>query len=182
MQRDAMDSSSRKRRFRWAIILALAATAVGLGGVFLERIAYVMTVDFHLPALAKAAFFYQQRYGDLPDNLATMEATGLCRPDAYRLPASGWEVLLTNTRSGPAPFYAPVHGWDGTTQFIIAVQAKTDRWGGPVRRYVVLADTPVRSATEGELARLLEEDDARRQEAGQDARWGGIEWRKTGAD
>jgi hypothetical protein len=161
------------------LLLVIAAEAIGGGFLFCARMNFATEAGWHMPALAAAVHVYYNTYHDLPSTLATMEATGLYAPTAYRPPASEWELMFSENRSGPRPFYAPIHGWDGSTTFIVAVGGKMDRLGWQGRRYVILGDTAAHSASEQELARLLAEDDARRAKAGQAVRWSQVGWARN---
>jgi hypothetical protein len=167
---------TRRKLIKVSLLLVIAAGAIGYGVFLWERFSLRTEAMLQMPCLAGATYFYHREHRDLPDTLAAMEATGLYAPTAYRLPGSEWELMFSKNRTGASPFYAPVHGWDGSTRFIIAVGPKIDRSRGRGRQYVLLGDTKAYFAPEEELARLLAEDDARRATAGQVARWSEIGW------
>jgi len=165
----------RKRRKRaLGIVLSVVVLALLGGGLlFLERHIYGMAVMYHMPVLAKAMWFYGQEHRRFPDSLAGLDGPQLAR----RLPASGWEEMWGGEYTGPAPHYAPIHGWDGNTPFVLAVRAVIPRLAEDHRVYVVAGEAAVRGATEAELAEILATDDRRREQAGQEARWADIHWR-----
>jgi len=173
-----MKARSRRRRVFWTILLGVVLTLGAWGAVWLERYSYGMAAGFQMAALAKALFFYHHRYGDLPDNLATVEASGLLGDPAYRLPANGWEILLSRKCTGLPPHFVPVDEWDGNTEFVVAVRAVPRRLRNADRVYVLAGNTTVRWATEEELGKVLAEDDRHREQAGQKARWAHVRWQK----
>lgn len=146
-------------------VLAIAGGCVWLWAGY----AYRYAVSAQMPILARAILVYRDEWGILPPGIEELKASGYGGAEACALPRTRWEAL-TVRRSGPAPLYCPVRDWDGNTPYVVGVLGIP--CGSPaMRSYVMAGQTRGLWATEEELFKRLDTDDALREKNGEKALW-----------
>jgi len=167
-----MSAGLRRRLLIWVCVAGATGVCLALGFRLFEEWSYRLARGYHVLYLAAAINGYISWVGPLPETFGEFEAYGLYGTDPYHAPVDGWE----EESSGPSPFYLAAKLLPDGDNFIVAVEARTDRT--PERRgYVILGDPSPHYASDEELAGLLAADDEAREKAGLPGRWSEIPWR-----